>query len=100
MTKLNVSKAPVSESGDELKRKSRYAVQPYYGDITLTEEGYEYGSTTASPIICLFRFMTEAIGIDSETANYEACQIEHGISAESFKKWEEYLTKQGITLEL
>ena len=46
------------------------------------------------------RFMTEAIGIDSEIANYEACQIEHGISAESFKKWEEYLTKQGITLEL
>ena len=44
--------------------------------------------------------MTEAMGIDSETANYEACQIEHGISAESFKKWEEYLTKQGITLEL
>ena len=43
--------------------------------------------------------MTEAIGIDSETANYEACQIEHGISAESFRKWEEYLAKQGITLE-
>ena len=44
--------------------------------------------------------MTEAIGIDTETAYFAACQIEHGISAESFKKWEEYLTKQGITLEL
>ena len=67
---------------------------------TLTEEGYEYGSTIWRRHNLLFRFMTEAIGIDSETANYEACQIEHGISAESFKKWEEYLTKQGITLEL
>ena len=71
-TKLNVSKASVSKAVTNLKEK---------GNL-------------------LFRFMTEAIGIDSETANYEACQIEHGISAESFKKWEEYLTKQGITLEL
>lgn len=82
-----------------LKEKG-YAVQPYYGDITLTEEGYEYGSTIWRRHNLLFRFMTEAIGIDSETANYEACQIEHGISTESFKKWEEYLAKQGITLEL
>ena len=98
-TKLNVSKASVSKAVTNLKEKG-YAVQPYYGDITLTEEGYEYGSTIWRRHNLLFRFMTEAIGIDSETANYEACQIEHGISAESFKKWEEYLTKQGITLEL
>ena len=57
-------------------------------------------ASVSKAVTNLFRFMTEAIGIDSETANYEACQIEHGISAESFKKWEEYLTKQGITLEL
>ena len=98
-TKLNVSKASVSKAVTNLKEKG-YAVQPYYGDITLTEEGYEYGSTIWRRHNLLFRFMTEAIGIDSETDNYEACQIEHGISAESFKKWEEYLTKQGITLEL
>ena len=42
--------------------------------------------------------MTEAIGIDAETANYEACQIEHGISIESFVKWEAYLKEQGISL--
>ena len=43
-TKLNVSKASVSKAVTNLKEKG-YAVQPYYGDITLTEEGYEYGST-------------------------------------------------------
>ena len=98
-TKLGVSKASVSKAVASLKA-SGMLDQPYYGDITLTEEGYEYGSTIWRRHNLLFRFMTEAIGIDSETANYEACQIEHGISAESFKKWEEYLTKQGITLEL
>ena len=68
-TKLNVSKASVSKAVTNLKEKG-YAVQPYYGDITLTEEGYEYGSTIWRRHNLLFRFMTEAIGIDSETANY------------------------------
>ncbi len=96
-TKLNVSKASVSKAITNLKEKG-YAVQPYYGDITLTEKGYEYGAAIWRKHNLLYRFMTEAIGIDAETANYEACQIEHGISVESFKKWEEYLAKQGISL--
>ena len=96
-TKLNVSKASVSKAISNLKDKG-YAVQPYYGDITLTDKGYEYGSSIWRKHNLLYRFMTELIGLDAETANYEACQIEHGISEGSFKKWEAYLEKQGISL--
>lgn len=96
-TKLGVSKASVSKAITNLK-EGGYAVQPYYGDITLTEKGYNYGSQIWRKHNLLYRFMTEAIGIDPETANYEACQIEHGISVESFQKWENFLGKQGITL--
>ena len=96
-TKLNVSKASVSKAISNLKDKG-YAVQPYYGDITLTEKGYEYGSSVWRKHNLLYRFMTELIGLDAETANYEACQIEHGISEESFEKWEAYLEKQGVSL--
>lgn len=93
--KLGVSKASVSKAVSNLKEKG-YVDQPYYGDITLTEDGYAYGSAIWKKHNLLFRFLTELIGIDPETANYEACQMEHGISAESFAKWEAYLAAQGI----
>lgn len=97
--KLNVSKASVSKAVSTLKERG-YVEQPYYGDITLTEKGFEYGSDIWHRHNLLFRFLTEAVGIDPETANYEACQLEHGISAESFKKWESYLSGLGIAKEL
>ncbi len=97
--KLDVSKASVSKAVSILKERG-FAEQPYYGDITLTEKGYEYGTTVWRKHNLLFRFLTEVLGIDSETANYEACQMEHSISAASFKKWEEYLFGLGITSNL
>lgn len=95
--KLGVSKASVSKAVSNLKEKG-YVDQPYYGDITLTEEGYAYGSAIWKKHNLLFRFLTELVGIDPETANYEACQMEHGISAESFSKWEAYLAAQGVEI--
>ncbi len=97
--KLDVSKASVSKAVSTLKERG-YAEQPYYGDITLTQKGFEYGSAIWHRHNLLFRFLTEVVGIEPETANYEACQLEHGISVESFKKWEEYLAGLGITSEL
>lgn len=93
--KLGVSKASVSKAIANLKEKG-YAEQPHYGDITLTEEGYAYGSAMWRKHNLLFRFLTEVVGVNAETANYEACQMEHGISAESFEKWEAYLASLGI----
>ncbi len=40
--KLEVSKASVNKAVSLLKEKG-LADQPYYGDVTLTREGYEYG---------------------------------------------------------
>ena len=96
--KLDVSKASVSKAVSTLKERG-YAEQPYYGDITLTEKGFEYGSAIWHKHNLLFRFLTEVVGIDPETANYEACQMEHGISDESFVKWESYLASVGIVGE-
>ncbi|MDO5358476.1 MAG: metal-dependent transcriptional regulator [Slackia faecicanis] len=94
-TKLGVSKASVSKAVANLKEKG-YVEQPYYGDITMTEEGYAYGSAMWLRHNLLFRFLTEKIGVDPELANYEACQLEHGISRESFEKWKKYLESVGI----
>lgn len=96
--KLEVSKASVSKAIGNLKEKG-YVEQPFYGDITLTEAGFAYGMAMWRRHNLIFRFLTEKVGIAHDAANYEACQMEHAISDESFKKWEAFLAREGITAE-
>ncbi len=91
-TKLGVSKASVNKAMTALKEKG-YADQPYYGDITLTPEGYEYGSSVLNRHHMLFKFLSKALGIPDEQAEKEACLMEHAISDESFEKWISYIKK-------
>lgn len=93
--KLGVSKASVSKAISNLKEKG-YVEQPYYGDITLTEKGRSYGEALWRCHNLLYRFLAEIVGIDPQTANYEACQMEHAISEDSFEKWEKYFSSVGI----
>ena len=39
----------------------------------------------------LFRSLTKVLGIPEDTAEEEACLMEHAISDESFKKWNSYI---------
>ena len=90
--KLGVSKASVNKAIGLLKDKG-LVEQPYYGDITLTEEGYAYGTSVLDRHHMLFTFLTKALGIPEEQAEKEACLMEHAISDESFKKWSSYIKK-------
>lgn len=93
--KLGVSKASVSKAVASLKA-SGMLNQPFYGDITLTEEGYEYGQAVLERHTLLTKFLVEAIGLDQEDAEEEACQMEHAISDESFEKWLAYFKSIGL----
>ena len=93
--KLGVSKASVSKAVASLKA-SGMLNQPFYGDITLTEEGYEYGQAVLERHTMLTKFIVEAIGLDQEDAEEEACQMEHAISDESFEKWLAYFKSIGL----
>lgn len=88
--KLGVSKASVNKAVSALK-KQELVVQPHYGDITLTEEGYAYGQSVLGRHRMLSGFLTKAVGIPPEVAEVEACQMEHAISDESFEKWEAFV---------
>lgn len=90
--KMGVSKASVNKAMAVLKEKG-FAEQPYYGDITLTPEGYEYGVAVLERHEMLFTFLTKALGIPEERADKEACMMEHAISDESFEKWFEFVRK-------
>lgn len=93
--KLGVSKASVSKAIATLKDNG-YVVQPYYGDITLTPEGLEYGKSVLERHELLTRFLHKALGISSEVAEEEACLMEHAISDESFERWVTYI--KGLNL--
>lgn len=91
-TKLGVSKASVNKAISYLKEND-FLDQAHYGGITLTEKGYEYGSSVLDRHTLLYRFLTEQLGIDEKVADDEACMMEHAISDDSFKKWVAYIKK-------
>lgn len=91
-TNLGVSKASVNKAINMLKEEGLLD-QPYYGDITLTEKGYEYGAAVLERHNLLFAFLTKELGIEEEIADKEACLMEHAISDESFEKWIAYIKR-------
>ena len=84
--KMGVSKTSVNKAVTALKEKG-FVNQQRYGDITLTEDGVSYASKVLDRHNFLTKFLSQALGIDPETAEKEACQMEHAISDESFEKW-------------
>lgn len=89
-TKMGVSKASVNKAVNALKEKG-LVDQPYYGDITLTDDGYEYGQSILDRHHLLSTFLTKVLGIPEERADEEACIMEHAISDDSFEKWTAYI---------
>ncbi len=92
---MGVSKASVNKAVTALK-ESKLVDQPYYGDVTLTEAGYEYATAVYDRHQLLFTFLTKELGISEEVAEEEACLMEHAISDDSFEKWRAYIKKLGV----
>ena len=90
--KMGVSKASVNKAVTALKEKA-LAEQPYYGDVTLTEAGYAYGTAVYDPHRILSKFLNKELGNPEDVAEQEACLMEHAISDESFEKWRAYIKK-------
>ncbi len=90
--KMGVSKASVNKAVTALKEK-KLAEQPYYGDVTLTEDGYEYATAIYDRHRLLLTFLNKELGIPEDVAENEACLMEHAISDESFEKWRAYIKK-------
>lgn len=81
---LGFSRASVSAAMKKLLEDG-YIHKSWEGYITLTEKG----QAIAEDIYARHRFFAEnlkEIGIDPQTAESEACRIEHAISKETFQK--------------
>lgn len=89
---LGVSKASVNKAVQTL-RDGDYIEQERYGRITLTDSGRAYGKEIWARHNMLRTFLIEDLGVDEETAEQEACEMEHTVSHETIDRWSQWLER-------
>ncbi len=62
-----------------------------YGYVQLTQKGKSIAEEIYSRHQTLFKFLNEILGIDSRTADEDACRMEHTISSTALKKLIEFI---------
>ena len=90
--RLKVSKPSVNKAVNVLKEAGLVEQEPY-GTIWLTDEGQKLAQQIAYRHNVLKTFLTDILGVDPETAEEDACRMEHAISNETLEKWSEYMNK-------
>lgn len=88
---LNYSKASVSVAIRGLVPEG-YVIKDEHGYVELTAEGKKIAKKVYARHLLLEEFL-ELIGVSPETANHDACRMEHTISEESYKKIQELVRK-------
>ena len=88
---LDFKKSSVSIAMKNLREK-KHITMTDAGFIYLTDEGREIAEMIYERHKLLSRFL-EALGVDSRTADEDACRIEHVISKESFEAVKRYANR-------
>jgi len=86
----NVSRASVNKALGVLKEKGLIEQQKY-GTVTLTEEGFKVANAVMQRHIALKGFLKTVLGVGDETAELDACRMEHAISRETLDKLEQFM---------
>lgn len=82
---LHVSKPSVNKAMGVLK-DAGYIHQEVYGTIHLTESGRHYAQKVYSRHVLFKRFLMEVLEIDEQTAEEDACHMEHCVSDATMDK--------------
>jgi len=73
--------------------EEKLVIYEKYGYVKLTNKGKEKAKEVYAKHKLLFEFFTKILGIDSETAEIDACKIEHGLSKKTLEKLIPFITK-------
>lgn len=95
--RLGVSKASVNKALSTLK-DAGMVEQSRYGRVTLTPEGKRYAALVWRSHRALRLFLESDLGVAPETADEEACLMEHALSADTMERLIAYLERQGIVV--
>jgi len=66
-----------------------------YGRVHLTKEGAAIAKEIKKKHALISKFLRDIIGVSPDTADIDACKIEHALSAETFKKLTAFVEKHG-----
>ena len=88
--KLNIAKPSVSAAVNVLKEKG-FVTQERYGRVFLTDEGRNHATKVVRRHKVLRTFLIEILGVSQETAEKDACLMEHAVSHETMEKLIEFL---------
>lgn len=95
---LEVSKASVNKALNQLKDMGM-VTKSRYGRVTLTSEGEKYAKIVWRSHRALRAFLQTDLGVEPETADEEACLMEHALSADTMTRLIDYLQKQGVKID-
>ena len=87
---LGVSRASVNKSLGFLK-ESGLIEHEHYGDVKLTEAGLRAARQVRARHNLLKLFLIDVLKVSPDTAEQDACRMEHAISRETVDKLEQYL---------
>ena len=90
---LNVSKALT------YLKETGMVEQARYGRVTLTEAGTAYARDVWRRHRALRQFLMVELGVEPQTADDEACLMEHNLSADTMDKLYRYLEERGVNVE-
>jgi len=96
-TRLDVSKASVNNAMNVLA-KLGFVSNEKYQEIYMTDLGKETAALLEGKHKIIKTLFTDIIGISENTADNDACAIEHIISHEAVQQIHEYLIRQGINV--
>lgn len=91
---LNYSKPSISRAVGLLK-KAGYLTVDESGYIELTAAGLEKANSVYEKHKIIKSFLVKVLGVNEETAENDACRIEHIVSDESFGAIKNYVKKLG-----
>ena len=92
--KLNIKKASVTQAINILSEDG-LVLKERYGPVFLTEKGAEEAERVKIKHSLLKYFFEKILGVNKETAENDACLIEHSLSEETFLYFAEFLNKEG-----
>lgn len=92
---LSVSKPSVTKAIKYLKDQGFVNMQKY-GTITLTEKGKEISEQIYSKHKLIALFLKHSLKLSANTANINACKMEHVLNGEMLEAIKSYLKKNNI----
>ncbi|MFH2092769.1 MAG: metal-dependent transcriptional regulator [Pseudomonadota bacterium] len=90
--KLDIKRGSVTGMLKKLAKNKLVNYEPY-GYVTLTPEGRKIALEIERRHIFLKDFLFRILQVDEETADRTACQMEHAMDKQTFKKFRDFVKK-------